>query len=325
MKGSEMATNMEFDYRLDNYKEWLAKNVILTDPFSEIALRKLTFDTLMGGNYRLLTEYNTKGKLLATYLWLSEIQKDAIEKYGPDWMEFLLQDLNTKTSTPKELKNLLLWIMGLAAKTATNLGFKKEHYPEILKETIEFFHELFSDIGREDFKDQAWLLLMAGSATLNIRGSQKSKIGKQFEGVLTRAILTLLGFTENVNCWMNIDRDAEVDREADAEVESKRGRIRIELGLIASGNQEVIEDKIGRVGRHGVVIFDKLGQSSRVYQTAENQGVKLVQIRNNNPLLEIYRYLNPLTNVELNEPPEEASKIQENVDSLPAEIFIIEE
>ncbi|MBN2010308.1 CfrBI family restriction endonuclease [candidate division KSB1 bacterium] len=73
---------------------------------------------------------------------------------------------------------------------------------------------------------------------------------------------------------MNIERDLEVDREADAEVESRRGRLRIEVGLIASGNQEVIEDKISRVGRNGIILFDILGSRTRVYQTAENNGVK---------------------------------------------------
>lgn len=100
---------------------------------------------------------------------------------------------------------------------------------------------------------------MAGSATLNIRGSQKSKVGKHFERILIKGLLSLLGFKKNENFWMNVGRDLKVEREADAEVESKRGRIRIEVGLIAAGNQEVIEDKIGRVGRNGIILFDKLG------------------------------------------------------------------
>ncbi len=109
---------------------------------------------------------------------------------------------------------------------------------------------------------------------------------------------------------MNIGRDLEVEREADAEVESKRGRIRIEAGLISGGNQEVIEDKISRVGRNGIVIFDVLGKKSRVYQTAENKEVKLVQIRNCNPLLEVYRHLSPLVRVELKSPPETEEQIK---------------
>lgn len=213
--------------------------------------------------------------------------------------------------------------MGITQKTAINLGLKKNDFPGFIDETINYFNELFDKIGRKDFKDDAWLLLMAGSATLNIRGSQKAKIGKHFEKVFIRSLLHILGLKENENFWMNIERDLEVDREADAEVESKRGRIRIEMGLIASGNQEVIEDKIARVGRNGIILFDILGSKTRVYQTAENSGVKLIQIRNCNPLLDVYRHLQPLVRVGLKKVPETLDEIKKAVDDLPDEIFDI--
>lgn len=314
---------MGINLKLEDYKEWLQKNSDLTDPFSEGALRQLTYHILLGRNYRLLTEPNTQGKLFTTFLWLSDIQKDAIDKHGSNWIEALFDEIYSKDRKPKELKNLLFWIMGTTVKGAQNLGFKKENYPELLSTTIKFFNDLFHDLGREDFRDQAWLLFMAGSATLNIRGSQKSKVGKQFERVLTRAMLTILGFEEEINFWMNIERDMEVGRETDAEVQSRRGRIRIELGLIAEGNPEVIEDKIGRVGRNGVLIYDKLGVRSSVYQTAESSSVKLIQIRNGNPLLDIYHHLNPLVEIELVKPPEEIEEIKGLVYGLPSEMFQI--
>lgn len=62
---------MAVDYKLTQYKKWLQENVTLSDPFSPSALRKLTCSLLLGGNYRLLTEHNTKGQLVATFLWLS--------------------------------------------------------------------------------------------------------------------------------------------------------------------------------------------------------------------------------------------------------------
>jgi hemoglobin-like flavoprotein len=311
------------NYKLKEYKRWLNENITLSDPFSPQALRKLTYHLLMGRNYRLLTEPNTKGKLLTTFLWLSEIQEEAKQTYGSDWIKALFSDIFAQKNKPKELQNLLYWVMGLTQKTAINLGLKREDYPEILQETLDYINELFTRIDREDFKENAWLLLMAGSATLNIRGSQKSRVGKQFERVFIRSLLNILGFTENENFWMNIGRDLEVEREADAEVESKRGRIRMEVGLIASGNQEVIEDKIGRVGRNGIIIFDVLGTKTRVYQTAENSGVKLIQIRNCNPLLEVYRHLRPLARFELNSPPETSSQTKQVVEKLPEDVFII--
>ncbi|MBC8185908.1 CfrBI family restriction endonuclease [candidate division KSB1 bacterium] len=314
---------MSINFKLEEYRNWLEKNVTLSDPFSPVALRRLTHHLLMGKNYRLLTESNTKGQLFASYLWLSEIKKEAKNHYGDNWIKLLFENIYSEKKNPKELKNLLLWIMGITQKTAINLGLKKNDFPGFIDETINYFNELFDKIGRKDFKDDAWLLLMAGSATLNIRGSQKAKIGKHFEKVFIRSLLHILGLKENENFWMNIERDLEVDREADAEVESKRGRIRIEMGLIASGNQEVIEDKIARVGRNGIILFDILGSKTRVYQTAENSGVKLIQIRNCNPLLDVYKHLQPLVRVGLKKVPETLDEIKKAVDDLPDEIFDI--
>jgi len=274
---------MNFDYKLDEYRQWLKENVQLSDPFAPPALRRLTYHLLLGKNYRLLTETNTKGQLFATFLWLSEIKTEAQKHYGENWIKFLFEALYSEKNKSKEINNLLLWIMGITHKTAINLGLKQKDFPEFMQETIDFINELFGRIGNKHFVEDAWLLLMAGSATLNIRGSLKSKIGKQFERVFIRSIIQILGFTENENFWMNIGRDLEVDREADAEIETRRGHIRIEMALISSGNQEVIEDKISRVGRNGIILFDILGSKTRVYQTADNNGVKLIQIRNCNP------------------------------------------
>ncbi len=309
------------NFKLEEYRNWLEINTELTDAFSEKALRKTVLHLLMGRNYRLLIEKNTKGKLLTTYLWLSELREEARLEFGEEWIiKFLEETQNTKKK-PKEISDLLAWILGLTSKTATNLGISKTEYPSVLIDTINFFNELFEKTNKLDFKDDAWLLLMAGSATLTIRGSQKSKVGKLYEKVFIKSALTILGLEENVNFWVNMDRDNEVDRESDAEVETKRGRVRIEIGLIAPGNQEVIEDKIGRVGRNGIIIFDKLGKGTRVYETAAIQNVKLIQIRNNNPLVELYRHLNELTKVELNKPKEKERELSSEIATLPKSIF----
>lgn len=219
------------------------------------------------------------------------------------------------------MKSLLSWVMGLTHKTAYNLGLRKDDLPRFFQETVLYINQLLVKVNRKRFRDEAWLMMMAGSATLAIRGSKKSQVGKRFEGVFLRGLLNILGFTEDENFWMNVGRDMEVEREANAEVESKRGRIRIDIALIASGNQEVIEDKISRVGRNGIVIFDILGSKSQVYQTAENSGVKLIQIRNCDPLLDVYRHLRTLVRFTLNEPPRTERSIQEAVDALPDDIF----
>ena len=90
---------------------------------------------------------------------------------------------------------------------------------------------------------------------------------------------------------LNMQRDAEAPREIDVAIARRRGRIRVEMGLIERGNQEVIEDKITRVGTGGMVIFDRIGPRSNARQTAANHQVCFIQIRNNRPLAEMHDFL----------------------------------
>ncbi len=121
--------------------------------------------------------------------------------------------------------------------------------------------------------------------------------------------------------WRNMQRDTEVPREIDAEIASRRGRIRVEMGLIERDNQEVIEDKINRVGSDGIVIFDQLGPRSNARQTAENSQVCFIQIRNNRPLTELYSFLNDRVNKTLVEPSRDSERIVAAVNQLPDELF----
>lgn len=203
---------MSLDYKLDEYRTWLKENVTLSDPFSPIALRKLTYHLLMGKNYRLLTESNTKGRLFTTFLWLSQIQKEAKKEYGENWITQLFDETYSQERSPKELKDLLFWIMGITRKTAVNPGLKKEDYPDFMKETVSFFNEL----------------------------------------------------------------------------------------------------------------FDILGTKTRVHHTAENSGVKLIQIRHCNPLLDVHRHLKQLVRIDLNEVPQTSEAIKAAVDLLPDPIFCID-
>ena len=312
------------NYSIDSYTEWMENNIMLSNVFDLDTLRALTEHMLLGRNYRLITEKNTKKRLMLTYLWLMDVVNNAKNEFGGSWQEKLLEDLaNIRRRTPEQ-ENLMYWLVGLTKKTSINLGVNKEELPEFIESVLAYLNELFDSINRRPQIEDAWLLMMAGSATLNIRGSDKSRIGKQLEKALIRCCLCILGFRENENFWMNIQRDNEVDRETDAELASRRGRIRIEIGLISSGNQEVTEDKIGRVGRNGVILFDKVGARTRIYETAERHGVKLIQIRNNQPLVELYRHLNPLVDFELNRPPELEVDIHNAIQNLSNDCFGIE-
>lgn len=309
------------DYKVDQYNEWVRQCISLTNAFSEESMRAMAFHVLMGQNYRLITERNTKSRLTLMYLWINDVVSAAREAYGDQWKSLLVEDLtNAKHKTPEQ-NSLMLWLVGLTNKTSTNLGVAKKDLPEVMEELQAHIQELLVKIDRYNDMDQAWLLMMSGSATLTIRGSDKSRVGKALEGVIIRSMLNILGLRENVDFWMNMDRDDEVERETDCEIRTKRGRIRVEVGLISSGNQEVIEDKINRVGRQGVVLFDKVGEKTRIYTTADNHNVKLIQIRGNQPLVEMYRHLKPLVDADLVKPPELEADIRAAVDQLPASVF----
>jgi len=310
------------DYKVKQYNEWLNQCISLTNAFSEESMRAMAFHVLMGRNYRLITENNTKNRLTLIYLWINDVVDAAKNEYGDSWKSMLVDDLmNSKHRTPEQ-NDLMLWLVGLTQKTSINLGVSKKDLPNVMEELQVHIKELLTKINRYDDMDKAWLLMISGSATLNIRGSDKSKVGKTLEGVIIRSMLNILGLKENVDFWMNIDRDDEVERETDCEIRTKRRRIRVEVGFISSGNQEVVEDKINRVGRQGVVIFDKVGKNTRIYATADNHNVKLIQIRGNQPLVEMYRHLKPLVDIVLIKPPELEADIKSAVDRLPASIFV---
>jgi hypothetical protein len=309
------------DYGSEQFGRWLSENVTLSGAFSVDSLKAVTAHVLMGRNYRLITETNTKDKLFLTYLWLLDIVNQSKEEFGDEWKEGLLNDLMTKGRLDVQQRNLLYFLVGLTNKTATNLGISKADLPQVMTDLISHINELFEQIDRRDDVDAAWVLMVAGSITLNVRGSDKSKIGKHFEKVIVKAALTILGLTDGHNFWMNIDRDNEVDRETDAEIETRRGRVRMEVGLIASGNQEVIEDKIGRVGRGGIVLFDIVGTNTRIYDTATRNSVELIQIRNSQPLVQLHRHLSSLVRIDLIEPPTLEEDVYNAVNRLPNSLF----
>ncbi len=313
------------EYLIEDYQAWVDNNIAFTNVFSEESMKQMAIQLLLGRNYRLITENNTKNKLALTYVWLVKVVENARNEFGDEWKEKLMEELSGLRHRTPEQDNLLFWLAGLTKKTSANLGVEKNGMSNVIVDLQEDIGRLLDGIGHGEALDTTWLLMMAGAATLYVRGSEKSKIGKRLEGILIRAMLHILGLRENVNFWMNIDRDAEVDRETDCEIQTTRGRIRVEVGLISSGNQEVVEDKIGRVGSNGVIIFDKVGNNTRIYETAERHRVKLIQIRNNQPLVELYRHLIPLVNFPLNEPPVLEETIVNAVNALPIAIFQVEE
>ena len=288
----------------------------LYDLNSAEGIRQIVAALFQGYNYRLYTEGQTRTQLLDAYRQLVAIRQSLPADAGHDqWMAAL------RTRLDESENDLAWWLLGLTNKTAQNLGIRRDERFNYLVEVAEHVREIAESAPELSFED-GMLMLWAGAATLTIRGSRKSTAGKTLERAFLRSGLTILGLEEGADFWLNMQRDAEVPREIDIEIASRRGRIRVEMGLIERGNQEVIEDKVTRVGTGGIVIFDQIGPRSNSRQTAENHQVCFIQIRNNRPLTELHGFLSERIDKTLIEPPSEVDSIAAAVRQLPDELFI---
>ena len=255
------------------------------DPFSPEGARTATAKILTGRNYRLFYEDATRRTLIETYRELAELARRHPEN-NSEWKAHIRDMVASGDVQDRRMRQ---WLIGLTKKTATNLGVKVSDYPSV-------FDDVMADIEavadhNTDQRELA-LLLWCGTATLTIRGSQKAKIGKLLEVAIARAALTCIGLQEQRSDFrLNVDADEEVDRETDAEIRTPRGFVRMEVGLIGVGNSEVIGDKVGRMDRNGIILMDMIPAKSTAYRTAEHDGVKLIQLRNNHAVEEVRQHL----------------------------------
>lgn len=275
-------------------------------------MRKAVSKVLTGTNFRIFFESQTRTSLLDTYAQLKDL---AFRHAGNNnaWEEELRSKLaDGTTGLMRE------WLIGLTKKTAQNLEIRTSNYDKA-------FDEMMAEIGNHPSglsEREAALLLWCGAATLSIRGSSKSRAGKALERSCAAAALSALGLQKNEHFWLDIAADDEIDRQMDAEVATTRGRVRIEVGFIGVGNPEVIGDKVGRLDRNGVVMFDKLPAKSAMWETARRQGVKLIQIRNNHPVEELRCHLLPL-GAAVQAEPISLKQVEERILAMPSSRFAI--
>lgn len=284
------------------------------DPFSPAGLRHVTSKILTGDNYRLFFEGVTRRKLLKQY----GILKELAHMHADDdqaWRESIERQFQTGSGADKDL---CYWLIGLTKKTAENLEVKTE---EGMKEA---FYQLMDEIGKEsgehNNRDTA-LLIWCGAATLTVRGSSKSKIGKSLEKSIARTALTVLQLSEESEDFrLGIGADKEVDRETDCEIRTPRGTVKLEIGLIGKGNPEVVGDKINRVSRNSIVLVDLLSPKSIMWDNARNAGVELIQMRNGNPVEDLRRHLESL-GVEVAEHSIPIDELETRIRKLPLSTF----
>lgn len=330
-------TKQTFDMKLPELKRILQQAVT---SYSTTEVRDIVSALFTGKNYRSLTEKPTRQAISVFAAWILNLAHRAYLTFDQEWQENLL-NLVSMEGASKEEKWLKFWLLGLTQKTAVNLSIKNDMHQDYQHKTKVATQEVIRqlewksstiELSAENLKrvslspsDSIWLMQIAGAAVLTIRGSKKSTAGKLLEKAIARAALSILGLNEGKDFWLNIERDQEVDREIDAEILTKRGRIRMDIALIGTGNQEVSEDKLGRVGRHGIVLVDILGQKSQVLKNAARHEVKVIQLRNNFAINDLFAHLEPLMpkGVALRKPPTEEVRLYKLIKSLPDDIFII--
>lgn len=301
-------------------------------------VREIVCVLFKGQNYRGLTEKPTRQAISVFAAWILNVAHRARLLYGQEWVEKLLEQIPRQRAS-KEERWLKFWLLGLTEKTAVNLGVRSSGYAEYLQRARESNREVIRKLQwpptsvqfiagrlksiRLSPEDSVWLLQIAGAAALSIRGSYKSIAGKRLEKAIARAALTALGLKEKTDFLLNIQRGLELEREVDALIYTRHGSIKMDIALIGTGNQEVSEDKLARVGKNGIVLVDKLGPKSQVLKNAARHEVEVVQLRNNFALTGLHSHLQGLVrdNVTLNKPPADESGIVELLQGLPASAY----
>ena len=147
-----------------------------------------------------------------------------------------------------------------------------------------------------DWEDITRLTTAIGSLTLTIRGSEKATYGKLFERLILGSVLSILGFdhveratntrTKRV-FWL---ADSSDTRESDATLLLQPGKLaRFDIGFIGRGNSEISKDKLTRYAReiemggqihasHTFVVVDRLPDTSKTRQSADQIGAEIVQM-----------------------------------------------
>lgn len=304
--------------------------------YSPDEVREILLAILLGKNYRRLTEKATRLEISVFMSWVLNVCHRAKYAFGDEWLARLQQV--TSEAKSREARWLRVWLLGLTLKTTQNLGLKSGEYAEYLAQIkADSDKAIESQATATSLTlytqgitptpltagDSVWLLQIAGAAVLTIRGSTKSAAGKLLEKAIARACLTALGLEEQKHFMLNLAADQEVERETDAEISTRRGRARMDVALIGTGNQEVSEDKLARVGKNGIVLVDKLGERSKVPANAQRAGVRLIRIQGNLPLSELYNHLEPLMpqGVLLKKPPTNEKGLVRLLKRLPDGVF----
>ncbi len=288
----------------------------LIDRLGAAVVNEAVSSILCGANVRSLTESLTRRRialsnasLLATYLDAS----NSITDFSENMSSIIGEELSSY-ELPKEEKKYLQWLVGLTGKSVQNI--LRDNSEEVvsylneleiaLQESAGKITEIYGDLtGSICLKDKAtqisWpvitqIFMAIGAQTLSIRGSEKSIYGKLFEKFILGSLLSILGFDfvkreepdkKEKIFWLSGKGEK---RESDAILLLEPGKgISFDIGFIGPGNPEISLDKVSRFAaemKHGkgnyfmktLIIVDRVGEGSRIFNQAEEIGGTIVQM-----------------------------------------------
>jgi len=293
-------------------------------------ISKIIYSILTGQDYRtyVLATINKRFIDKAQEL-ISEVFE--YKRRGDNWLEKLLEDFSKKMG--KENKFKLLWFGGLNDKTVKNmtggtstkevcldLGKMNIKALKLILEESESRENLYQikiiiKKGHEqvelDDVESLFFVNIISAMKLTIQGGAWSEVGKKTEKRLLFVIFRLLKIPEDnyILTTEEMKRKGLVEnREIDAIVFSKdKEPLTIELKLLGIGNPEIGDEALAR--KVGLFLIDRLTEMMK--KEAEKIGTKVIEFRQENPLMEIYKFFTS-KNVDCSPPKKMTPKELEN-------------
>lgn len=272
-------------------------------------ISKIIYSILTGQDYRtyVLAIINKRFIDKAQEL-TSEIFE--YKQKGDNWLEKLLDDTYKKKG--KENKFKLLWFGGLNDKTVKNMTggtSNKEVCLDLGKKNIEALRLLLKEFESGENLYQVKIIIKKGTEQvelddveslffvniisamkLTIQGGAWSEVGKKTEKELLYTIFRLLQVPEEdyVLIFDEMKKKGLVEnREIDAIVFNRdKEPLTVELKLLGIGNPEIGDEAFAR--KVDLFLIDRLTEMMK--EESEKIGVKVIEFRQENPLMEIYKF-----------------------------------
>jgi hypothetical protein len=285
------------------------------------ATRQVVLAVLKGENIRQQTEPLTRRRVaLGTGAMVALFAKgwQEIDDFSHKLSELALEPISSKGSANREVQLPAQWLIGLTGKGVQNV---LRSDPKARQEYIRSFEAAVADAAQRceadygriemtlgfvedgndtrktlNWEDVTRLTTAIGSATLTIRGSEKSAYGKLFERLVLGSVLSILDFKHVKSpsdpelsgvFWLS---DSHDERECDATVRLQPGKlVRFDIGFIGQGNPEIMKDKLSRYARetelYGIahssrtfIIVDRMPDTGKTRVLAEKAGSEVVQM-----------------------------------------------